>query len=82
MKIVAFVMHSAEIRRILSGIGRPTEIPEFDPPYDLLDWDICRLLPRTQDGFLPLEGENQIAEEVGPDPPFFDDHSDPPFWKD
>jgi len=28
MKIVAFVTHSAEIRRILSGVGWPAEIPE------------------------------------------------------
>ncbi|MGA8165110.1 MAG: hypothetical protein WB791_08825, partial [Waddliaceae bacterium] len=82
MKIVAFVMHSVEIRRILSGIGWATEIPEFDPPYDPFDWGICQLLPWTQDGFLPLEGKNQIAEELGPDPPFFDDNSDPPHWDD
>jgi len=82
MKIVAFVMHSVEIRRILSGIGWVTEIPEFDPPYDPFDWGICQLLPWTQDGFLPLEGENQIAEEVGSDPPFFDDNPDPPHWDD
>ena len=44
MKIITFVTHSAEIRRILSGIGWPTEIPEFDPPYDLPDRDICQLL--------------------------------------
>ncbi|MGA8164455.1 MAG: transposase, partial [Waddliaceae bacterium] len=64
MKIVAFVTHSAEIRRILSGIGRSAEIPEFDPPYDLPDREICQLLPWTEDGFLPMEGENQIAEDA------------------
>ncbi|MGA8164415.1 MAG: ISAs1 family transposase [Waddliaceae bacterium] len=67
-----------------------TEIPEFDPPYDLPDREICQLLPWTEDGFLPMEGENQIAEDVGPDPPFFDDNSDsshcndhvnPPHWE-
>lgn len=44
IKIVAFVTHSVEIRRILSGIGWPTEIPEFDPPYDFPDREICQLL--------------------------------------
>ena len=82
MKIVAFVTHSAEIRRILSGIGWPTEIPEFDPPYDLPDRDICQLLPWTEDGFPPLEGEVQITGKTGPDPPFIDYGSDPPHWED
>jgi hypothetical protein len=85
MKIVAFVTHSAEIRRILSGIGWPTEIPEFDPPYGLPERDVCQLLPWTEDGF------SQTTTETGPgppliesylDPPHWDDRSDPPFWED
>jgi Putative transposase/Transposase zinc-binding domain len=80
MKIVAFVTHTAEIRRILCGIGWSAEIPEFDPPYDLPDRDICQLLPWTEDGFAP--SEVQLTEEAGPDPPFIECNSDPPHWED
>jgi hypothetical protein len=88
MKILAFVTHTAEIRRILCGIGWPAEIPEFDPPYDLPERYICQLLPWTEDGFSPDVA--QITAEAGPDPPFndcsahpphLDDHSDPSFWE-
>ena len=79
MKIVAFVTHSVEIRRILSGIGWPTEIPEFDPPNDLPDREICQLLPWTEDGFSP-EGVQSI--ETGSDPPLIESYSDPPHWDD
>jgi len=91
MKIIAFVTHSVEIRRILSGIGWPTEIPEFDSPYELPDRDICQLVPWTEDGFMPFEGDLQKPGEANPDPPLIegysdpphrDDHSDPPFWED
>jgi len=89
IKITAFVLHPAEIRRVLSRIGWPTKIPEFDPPYDLPDRDICQLLPWTEDGF--SSDEVQITNEGGPhppliesisDPPHWDDHSDPPHWED
>jgi len=73
-------MHSAEIRRILSRIGWPTEIPEFDPSYDLADWDLCQLIPGTEDGFAP--DETQFQGEGGPDPPFLENHTDPPHWED
>ncbi|MFI5342779.1 MAG: hypothetical protein ACHQUC_01015, partial [Chlamydiales bacterium] len=66
--------------------------------YDLKQWDICQLIPGTQDGFPDCEGEIQYA--AGPDPPwenFFDspkqqdhdmidpphqDEIDPPHWEE
>ena len=90
MKIVAIVTHPAEIKKILYGIGWPTEVPEFDPPYDLPDRDICQLLFWSEDGFSPDETAAQITAG-GPDPPLLesysdpphsDDHSDPPFWEE
>ncbi len=80
IKITTFVMHSAEIRRILSRIGWPTEIPEFDPPYDLADLNVCQLIPWTEDGFSP--DETAFQGEGGPDPPFLESHCDPPHWEE
>jgi len=70
-------MNSAQIWRILNGIGWPTEIPELDPPYDFDDFsdlDICQLIPGTKDGF--------PEDESGQDPPHWDDCSEPPYWDD
>ena len=89
MKIVAFVTHAAKIRRILMGIGWPSEPPEFDEPYCLVQWDICQLDPRTKDGF--SESVEQIHIEYGPDPPIWEgmidsphevSYLDPPHWED
>ena len=80
MKITAFVTHPAEIRRILSKIGWPTDIPEFDPPALFDDWDICQLIPGTEDGF--PQDEVQFHGEEGPDPPLLEIHYDPPHWED
>lgn len=80
MKIIAFVTHSIEIRRILSGIGWPAEIPKFDAPYALPDRDTCQLMPWTEDGFLPVEGDLQELGEADPDPPVIESYSDPPYW--
>jgi len=88
IKIVAFVTHSAEIRRILNGIGWSTEIPEFDPPVNTLDFEICQLIPGTEDGF--YNDTITFQTEGGPDPPFQDyydpphpdDYSDPPHCED
>ncbi|HKZ00265.1 MAG TPA: transposase [Rhabdochlamydiaceae bacterium] len=89
IKITAFVTHSAEIKRILTRIGWPTEVPEFDPPHNLVDRNICQLIPGTVDGF--PQDEVQIPGKSGMDPPFlengtdpphWDDHSDPPHWED
>jgi hypothetical protein len=80
IKIIAFVIHAAQIRRILSGIGLPTVAPEFDLEYDTVTWDICQLEQTTLDGF--PEFESQAHSETGPDPPHCDDYSDPPHWED
>jgi Putative transposase len=89
IKIIAFVTHTAEIQRILKRIGWPTVSPGFDPPYDLLRWDFCQLIPNTKDGF--PEMEIQTHWEAGPDPPSLEgtcdpphctDYSDPPHWSD
>lgn len=80
MKIVAFVTHTAEIHRILKGIGWPIVTPEFDPSYDLAQWDICQLIPVTNDGFPDID--KQISYEAGPDPPDREDYCVPPHWQD
>ena len=51
IKIITFITHPAEIRRILNKINWPYEIPGFDPPLEFDDWDICQLTPGTEDGF-------------------------------
>lgn len=52
IKIIAFVTQPEHIRRILNGISWPTDIPEFDPPYEIAIYDnVCHLLPNTSDGF-------------------------------
>ncbi|MBS0638173.1 MAG: hypothetical protein JSS12_11745, partial [Verrucomicrobia bacterium] len=69
IKIIAFVTHAAQIRRILSGIGWPTAIPEFDPyaePEPI--YESCDLIPGTKDGFPDIE--EQVHYNSGPDPPF------------
>ncbi len=77
--IIAFVTHSAEIRRILNGTTWLLDPPEFDPPYDLDHWDICQLVPGTKDCF--PEDAGQARCNTGPDPPWEDCH-DPPHWED
>jgi hypothetical protein len=97
IKIIAFITHSSQIWRILRGIGWPTDIPEFDPEYDLHTYEVCQLIPGTADGFPEIEC--QVHPEIGPDPPcqdcldpvyegvdldspYWEDHSDPPHWED
>ncbi len=83
IKIMTFVTHPEEIRRILRGIGWPITIPEFDPPPEEHCDDICQLLPNTSDGF--AEPEVHVHYDTGPDPPSIaeidplhsDDYSDP-----
>ena len=82
IKIIAFVTHSAEIYRILSGIGWPCKTYEFDPPQENTDFDleICQLIPGTEDGF-----PEDVAKEKfkrGLDPPFIEYCIDPPHWED
>ena len=80
IKIIAFVTHEAEIRRILRGIGWPTEPPDFDPPYELIQWDVCQLIPGTKDGFPDID--QQAHCKIGPDPPAPEETCDPPYWLD
>jgi hypothetical protein len=82
IKIVAFVTHTAQIRRILSGIGWPTEVPEFDPYRDPEPsiYEVCDLVPGTKDGFPEIE--EQVHYDTGPDPPHCDEYCDLPHWED
>ena len=85
IKITSFVIHTAEIRRILNRLGWPTEIPKFDLPCPPPEINICQLLPQTEDGF--SQEEDRSLGEWGPDPPTIDpphwtNNSDPPFWED
>jgi hypothetical protein len=80
IKITAFITNEAQIHRILRGIGWPVVVPEFDPPYDLVNWDVCDLVPYTHDGF--PEPEQQVHYDIGPDPPHCEDISDSPHWED
>lgn len=80
IKIVAFVTHSSEIRRVLGRVGWPCEKFEFDPPEDIIDWEICQLIPGTPDGF-PVDVPEYCGEN-GPDPPFMDYYIDSPHWED
>ena len=85
IKITSFVIHTAEIRRILKRIGWPSEIQKFDLPYPPPEMNICQLLQWTEDGF--SQEEDRSLGEWGPDPPLIDppnwtDNIDPPFWED
>ncbi len=70
IKITSFVIHTAEIRRILKRIGCWADIQKFDPPYPTPEMNICQLLPWTEDGFSPVG--NRTLGEWGPDPPLID----------
>jgi hypothetical protein len=52
IKIISFVTHTAEIQRILSGIGSPFVVLEFDLPYEF--WNICQLVSGI-DGFPEIQ---------------------------
>lgn len=65
IKIIGFVTNPLDIRRILNGIGWPAEIPEFDPPYNFSDREICQLIPGTPDGF--PEETSYFLEDGGPE---------------
>ena len=78
--IMGFVTDAEQIDCILRGIGWPKQSQEFDPPYDLPNWDICQLLSDTSDGFPSME--EPVYGGVGPDPPSQESYSDPPHWED
>jgi hypothetical protein len=80
LKINGFVTYPPEIERILKKTPWPSAIPEFDPPYDLVDWDICKLFVGTADGFPPME--EQCEGGFGPDPPFIECTCDNPQFEE
>ena len=79
IRIISFVTHREAIWRILRGIGLPSEVPEFDPAYDITERDICQLIPGTKEGFWE---DVSMQHCVGPDPPHWQDNCDPPHWED
>jgi len=89
IKIITFVTHPEQIRRILRGIGWPTVIPEFDPCIDPEPiYESCDLVPGTKDGF--PDTVEQVHYDSGPDPPssayidppHCDYECDPPHWEE
>ena len=81
MKIIKIVTSPTQIWHILSKIGWPTTAPDFDEPQDLVEWEICQLIPGTADGF---PEECDLPYSSGPDPPecHFSDNIDSPHWED
>ncbi len=80
IKITKIVTHPTGIWRILTKIGWPTTTPEFDEPLDLVEWDICQLVPHTKDGFQDDYGHSYKS---GTDPPeLSEENIDPPHWED
>ena len=80
MKIIKIVIDPTHIWRFLINIGWPTTVPDFDEPQDLAEWEICQLVPGTDDGF--PDDRDQLYTS-GTDPP--DDYFlevDPPHWED
>jgi hypothetical protein len=79
LKITALITNPVEIQRFLKRIGLSYEVPEFDPPYDFNQLDICQLFPGTEDGFYQDE-----VYKTGPDPPLANCEGsvDPPHWED
>lgn len=60
-------------------LAQTSEVPEFDPAYDITERDICQLIPGTIDGF---REDVPLQHYVGPDPPHWQDSCDPPHWED
>ncbi|MFI5344049.1 MAG: hypothetical protein ACHQUC_07505, partial [Chlamydiales bacterium] len=40
---------ASTIERVLTS--RSFELHEFDPAYNLLNWEFCQLIPGSEDGF-------------------------------
>ncbi len=74
IKMTRFVIHQAEIHRILTGIGCFVQFHSFDPPYELLNWEFCQLIADSEDGFPSMDQE----WDKGPDPPDWDNGYDTP----
>ena len=80
MKIVAIVTHPTKIYQILSCFGWPTDKIDFDPPYELQEWNISQLVTGTHDGFPSIEEPCQF--ETSSDSPHWESGVDPPHWED
>jgi Putative transposase len=80
IKISGFITHTAEINRILKGIGWSIKSHDFDPPYDIPNLDICQLTRDTVDGFPAMEVQVHYCD-IEPDPPARENCSDPPHWE-
>lgn len=80
MKITKIVTDPTQIWRILTKIGVSTTAPDFDEPQDLVEWDICQLVPGSADGF---PEEYDLLHSSGPDPPncHFEYNIDPPLFR-
>ncbi len=54
---------------------------DLDEPQDLVEWNICQLIPGTADGF---PEEYDLPYSSGSDPPecHFSDNIDSPHWED
>ena len=79
MKIIKIVTDPTQIWRILNKISWPATTSEFDEPQDLVEWDICQLLPGTTDGFQEAYDPPHTSR---PDPPQFDDNVESIHWED
>jgi len=90
IKIVGFVTRSDQIFRVLREIGWPTDIPEFDPEYEIISWNICQLVTGSEDGFpdmipqvyLETVPDPPWKDFIEPDPPHWNQSCDPPFWEE
>ena len=47
---------------------------------ELIQWDVCQLVPGTKDGFPDID--QQAHCKIGPDPPAPEETCDPPYWLD
>ena len=68
MKIIKIVIDPAQIWRILKNIEWLIAAPDFDGPQDLTEWEICQLVPGTDDGF-PDDRDQSYIYNSGPPPP-------------
>lgn len=88
MKIRTIVTDKSKIWSILKGIGWAMETPDFDPPSDFSDLEICQLVSGTLDGFSTIEVYCPFESNHDPphdkndiDPPHGEENIDP-HWED
>jgi hypothetical protein len=64
MRIIAFITHSADIRRILEHIGVESEPPHIAPARGPAMWDDC---DAQSDGAVHGEPDWDLAAQPAPD---------------